>query len=110
MFAPRRPQRRGWRGPARAGLVLLLLLVTAVCSPGPAVPDAQAAGTSTSNPIVAENQQPGSGEWQIPNNSGTAVADDTNNQIKGYASAASVNVGASITFYVTVNPSQTFTM
>jgi hypothetical protein len=38
------------------------------------------------------------------------VADDTNNQIKGYASLPSVDVGGSITFYVTVNPAQTYTM
>src|SRR5881296_2320715 len=38
------------------------------------------------NPIVVENQQPGTGAWWW-----TKLADDTNQQIKGYASATSVN-------------------
>jgi hypothetical protein len=63
-----------------------------------------------SNPIVVENQQPGSSLWQIPSGPGFQIADDTNNQIKGYASETSVNQGDSITFYVTVNPAQSFTL
>src|SRR5205807_9812627 len=58
---------------------------------------------SSGNPIVTENQQPGTANWQITNSS-----DDTNNQIKGYASAVSVNKGASLSFSVTVHPVQTF--
>jgi hypothetical protein len=38
------------------------------------------------------------------------VANDTDRQIKGYASATSVAKGESITFFVTVNPSQDFAM
>jgi hypothetical protein len=41
---------------------------------------------------------------------GIAPANDVNKQIKGYASATSVNLGESITFYVTVNPAQQYTM
>ncbi len=59
------------------------------------------------NPIVIENQQPGSNQWQL-GLPGFATADDNNQQIKGYASAVSVNKGSSITFYVTVNPAQTY--
>src|SRR5881628_2937608 len=57
------------------------------------------------NPIVLENQQPGSTNWlwSLP-------ADDTNGQIKGYASATSVKQNESITLYVTVNPAQTYTI
>src|SRR5207244_4307638 len=66
------------------------------------------ASTSTDNsvtftfvsPIVLENQQPGSGNWQMWLR-GIPPADDTSKQIKGYASATSVNKGESITFYVT---------
>jgi hypothetical protein len=55
--------------------------------------------SGASNPIITENLQPGTGDWQI-----NLQADDINQQIKGYASAASVNKGGSLTFYVTVNP------
>jgi len=75
------------------------------------------ASTSTDNsvtftyvsPIVLENQQPGSGNWQMLLSS-HQPADDAVKQIKGYASATSVNKGDSITFYVTVTPAQQFTM
>src|SRR5206468_870278 len=75
------------------------------------------ASTSTDNsvtfnfvsPVVLENQQPGSGNWRMWLH-GIAPADDVNQQIKGYASATSVNLGESITFYVTVNPAQQYTM
>jgi len=75
------------------------------------------ASTSTDNsvtftlvsPTVLENQQPGSGNWQMWLH-GIPPADDVNQQIKGYASATSVNPGESITFYVTVNPAQQYTM
>ena len=74
------------------------------------------ASTSTDNsvtftfvsPVVLENQQPGSGNWSMfPLGQ---PADDVGKQIKGYASATSVNLGESITFYVTVNPAQQYTM
>src|SRR5207249_1576140 len=55
------------------------------------------------------NQQPGTNQWQLWQ-SNFRAADDINKQIKGYASAASVNLGESITFYVSVNPSQTYTI
>src|SRR5438552_1923689 len=66
--------------------------------------NANTASTSTDNsvtftlvsPVVLENQQPGSGNWQMWLR-GIAPADDVNKQIKGYASATSVNKGGSIT-------------
>src|SRR2546425_114960 len=61
------------------------------------------------SPIVLENQQPGSANWQMLL-SGFQPADDTVKQIKGYASATSVNKGESITFHVTVTPAQSYTM
>ncbi len=57
------------------------------------------------NPIVVENQNPGSTNWNLGNSGSDAVG-----QIKGYASAASINKGESITFFVSVNPAQTFTI
>jgi hypothetical protein len=38
------------------------------------------------------------------------LADDTNQQIKGYASATTVSQNQNITFYVTVNPVQNYTI
>src|SRR5438132_398826 len=61
------------------------------------------------SPIVLENQQPGSANWQMLL-SGLKPADDVSKQIKGYASATSVNKGESITFHVTVTPAQSYTM
>jgi hypothetical protein len=61
------------------------------------------------NPIVLENQRPGTNQWQLwqPN---FRVADDSSKQIKGYASATSVDLGQPITFYVSVNSAQTYTI
>jgi hypothetical protein len=56
------------------------------------------------NPIVAENQLPGSSGWR----SGSLIADDATGQIKAYASTTSVSQNQSITLYVTVNPEQSF--
>src|SRR5438876_671343 len=58
------------------------------------------------NPIVIENQQPGSSGWQLSG----YTSNDSIGQIEGYASATSVNKEQPITFYVTVNPAQTFTI
>ena len=61
------------------------------------------------SPVFIENQQQGS-------QTGKCVAqrlsewDDVNKQIKGYASATSVNKGGSIPAYVTVNSAQTYMM
>jgi hypothetical protein len=63
----------------------------------------------TANPIVLENQQPGTTAWRI-GQSPYSVADDGNGQIKGYASATSVNKGGQITFNVSVNPAGPYTI
>src|SRR5438270_169654 len=62
------------------------------------------------NPVVIENQQTGSTAWQLGDVYGRPYATDTIGQIKGYASAVSVNKGESITFYVSVNTAQTYTI
>jgi N,N-dimethylformamidase beta subunit-like, C-terminal len=64
---------------------------------------------ATSNPIVIENQQAGSSDWQMKRK-GYKVSKDIKGQIKGYASATSVNKGGQIDFHVTVNPAQKFTI
>src|SRR5437899_12663512 len=75
---------------------LLLLLVAAITP---------ASSVDTNNPIVVENQQTGSGNWMW-----SKLADDTAQQIKGYASATSVGQNENITFYVSVNPVQNYTI
>jgi uncharacterized protein (DUF58 family) len=64
------------------------------------------ATAAAQNPIVVENQQPGTSAWQIQGNTGS----DAVGQIKAYMSATSVNKGGSIDFHVNVNPAQTYTI
>jgi Fn3 associated/Chitobiase/beta-hexosaminidase C-terminal domain len=66
-------------------------------------------GDPGGNPIQAENQQAGTTAWQlgIPP---YQVGSDSVSQIKGYASATSVNKGDSIGFKVSVNPAQSYTI
>src|SRR5882672_10132280 len=64
--------------------------------------------TVFNSPVAIENQQPGSGDWAM--GVGGLPADDVGKQIKGYASATSVNKGDSITFYVSVAGAQTYTI
>ena len=61
--------------------------------------------SAASNPITVENAQPGSSNWFL-----TKPGDDTNLQVKGYASATSLNRGDSIDFHVSVSPAQSYTM
>ncbi len=81
--------------------VLLALILFGPAAPSPVKP-ALAAG----NPIVTENQQPGTGAWLI----GSQQSDDATGQIKGYASATSVYQNQSIAFFITTNPAQTYTI
>jgi hypothetical protein len=64
--------------------------------------------TVFNSPVATENQQPGSGNWAM--GVGGLPADDVGKQIKGYASATSVNKGDSIAFYVSVASAQTYTI
>src|SRR3989442_154222 len=84
------------------------IVVTALLCLFPAAATAPVSSPlAADNPIVLENQQPGSNGWYwFPLQWG----DDATGQIKGYASATSVNQNESITFYVSVNPAQTYTI
>src|SRR5437763_12303598 len=70
---------------------------------------APATAVTSPNPVVVENQQPGSTGWQIPA-AGYQIGDDSSGQVKGYASATSVNKGDSIAFNISVNPPQAVTL
>jgi hypothetical protein len=71
--------------------------------PIPAAPPPLYAGPP--NDITQENSNPGTTNWKI-----SQQADDTNQQIDGYASATSVSLGQPISLYVSVSPQQTYTM
>ncbi|HXD73826.1 MAG TPA: N,N-dimethylformamidase beta subunit family domain-containing protein, partial [Vicinamibacterales bacterium] len=77
-------------------MLFVILLIVALTPARPLAVD---------NPIVVENQQPGSSAWQW-----SKLADDVNQQIKGYASLTSVNQNENITFNVSVNPAQNYTI
>src|SRR6266536_3097728 len=90
---------------SRLAALVLAVAMLAVFSPAP-LSTPRAAADSGTNPIVTENQQPGTTAWQP----GDKPADDVHKQIKGYASAVSANLGETVTFYVTVNPAQTYSL
>ncbi|TMF72427.1 MAG: hypothetical protein E6I18_17025, partial [Chloroflexi bacterium] len=87
-------------------IVVVMTAVSMLASTMAAAPRPSLAASDPNNPIVVENQQQGTFNWQV----GGLVADDVNNQIKGYASATSVQQGQSITFRVSVNPAQQYTI
>jgi len=96
---PRRTrQASGFRVRAKSLLPFMSLLAITV-----ALRPVQAVGQ---NPIVVENQQPGTNAWQITGNTGS----DAVGQIKAYMSATSVNKGETIDFHVSVSPAQTYTI
>jgi hypothetical protein len=93
--------RVGWPSRAARVALCLVLAVPAIATASPA----RLAAAAT-NPIVTENQLPGSTGWLW----GALISDDLNGQIKGFASATSVMQGDSITLYVTTNPPQPYTI
>jgi hypothetical protein len=91
---------RGW--PA----ILAIWLVVA-CGDGAGAGAGTGAGSGAAdNPIVVENRQAGDSGWTL----GQLVADDRAGQVKGYASRTSVGSNEAITFYVSVNRAQTYTI
>ncbi|HUE98225.1 MAG TPA: hypothetical protein VMN99_03160 [Anaerolineales bacterium] len=92
-------QVNGWRL-----LLLLVLMFSSMPSFGTGI--VLAAGDED-NPIVIENRLPGSNGWKLPQ-SGFKAGDDIEKQIKGYASHTSINKGRPITFFISVNPVQTY--
>ena len=65
---------------------------------------------SGSNPIVTENQQPGTTAWQIDADASGNPLLATNHQIEGYASLTSVNQGGTISFMVSLSASAQYNM
>lgn len=85
----------------------------ALADPRPGLPAAlvpsASGGASGSNQIQAENKHPGSAKYRMGSDF-TRKGDDFERQIKGYASADSVALGASIDFHVSLEPAGTFTV
>jgi hypothetical protein len=86
------------------GLLLGTLILMIPGDQASLVTSAQAPGP---NPIVLENQQPGTGDWFW---AGSTLGNDDAGQIKGYGSTTSVKQNENITFHISVNPAQTFTI
>lgn len=77
---------------------------TASWAPGPSA--AAGSGTIPASPaILAENLHPGSSGWRM-GGQGFQIATDIGAQVKGYASAPSVEAGQPITLFVSVRPTQ----
>src|SRR5712691_10847189 len=89
-------------GGARFVIAVLLALILF----GRAAPSHVKPALAATNPIVTENQQPGTGAWLI----GSQQSTDATGQIKGYASATSVYQNQSIALFITTNPAQTYTI
>lgn len=70
-------------------------------TPGTVLPSLAGPGVDTTNALVLENRKPGSRGWIIPA-SGKAIAEDSAWQVKGFASANSVNTGEPIDLKVSV--------
>src|SRR5437899_12999124 len=89
--------------PKHAGVIWLVLRGCLSVAGGIALLPATAGAQS--NPIVIEDQQPGTNQWRA---NFFTTATDAGGQIKGYASATSVSKGHNITCYVSVNLRQTY--
>src|SRR5215210_1455483 len=74
---------------------------------GPFVP---AQVSAADNPIVIENQQPGSTGWQFSVDASGTPSNATNHEIEGYASLTSVNKGGQISFMVSLSSAAQYTM
>ncbi|MBV8945592.1 MAG: choice-of-anchor D domain-containing protein [Solirubrobacterales bacterium] len=83
----------------------LALLATLLAVESVSLRVAPAARAATSNPIVVENQQPGTTSWQLTN-----FAHATNHEIEGYASLTSVNQGGTIQFMVSTSASAQYNL
>src|SRR5689334_6770725 len=94
----------GPNGVRRFALALVLALIAPLtltaCTPPP-----PAYNPPVENAVVTENRQLGTDTWRL-----SKLSDDVRQQVKGYASAVSVNLGESIKFFVTVNPAQPYSI
>ena len=90
-----------WSGRRPWAWYLVVALVVVIAGAG-ASPHSGLAGT---NPIVLENQQPGTTSWQF-----TDANKSANHEIEGYASLTSVNKGGQIALMVSLSTSAQYNM
>jgi hypothetical protein len=94
-LVPRRSGRRPW------AWYLVVAVVVFIAGSG----ISPHSGLATPNPIVVENQQPGTTSWQF-----TSDNKASNHEIEGYASLTSVNRGGQISMMVSLSPSAQYSM
>ena len=102
-----RRQSAGRPSPLLRTLGVALILVAGVLVPVIASGPVQAAA---SNPIVTENQQPGSTGWQFDYDALGNPLKATRHEIEGYAAATSVNKGSSIDLMVSLSSAAQYQM
>ena len=90
-----------WSGRRPWAWYLVVALVVVIAGAG-ASPHSGLAGT---NPIVLENQQPGTTSWQF-----TDANKSANHEIEGYASLTSVNKGGQIALMVSLSTTAQYNM
>ena len=81
--------------------ILLLLSVAAAFTPL----QQNVAHAASANPIVLENQQPGTTSWQFDN-----YNKESRHEIEGYASLTSVAQGSQISFMISLSANAQYTM
>ncbi len=101
-FRIRRPEGLGLVARSHRWFLALALPVLAVAFLAPEVAKAQC----VDNPIVCENQHPGTDAWRIDG----PISGDVDAEIQGYASATSVDRGGSIDLHVTVEGGDSWTV
>ena len=100
---PPRPSRLPALAAARA-----LVRLASGCGSGGGGGD-HASSPDERSPVARENDERGSDGWQFWLH-GYAHGDDATEQVKAYASSTSIDHGDAITFFVSVNPPQPFSI
>ena len=85
-------------------LLIALFLLFGIQLLGPAAQQ-NVAHAASANPIVVENQQPGTTSWQFDN-----FNKEARHEIEGYASLTSVNKGSPLSFMVSLSTNAQYTM
>lgn len=93
-----------------AARLCCLLLAAAGLAPVTVAAVSRQAVAAGGNPIVTENQQPGSGAWQFDTDQNGSPLKATRHEIEGYASLTSVGKGGSIDLMVSLSSPASYTM
>jgi PKD repeat protein len=93
---------------ARRTFAVCLSALLTVCSPPAASVSLTSASIDAGNPIPAENLLPGNEDWDLVTFAGNQPAEEglARQEVVGYASDDSVSPGGTITFHISVSPTQ----